>query len=110
MLVLYHYTTKTALQSILSSQELLPSTRATSPSDVRYGNGQYLTDIKPGTMISAEIARRLLRVPFARHRFTHYLEIEVSGLRVIQGRPGVYVIPNNKPLPLQGRIVSSGAN
>jgi hypothetical protein len=31
-----------------------------------------------------------------------------SGLGAVQGRPGVYVIPNETPLDLTGRILNSG--
>jgi hypothetical protein len=34
----------------------------------------------------------------------------VSGLNVIEGRAGVYLIPNEGPLDLTGRIVNSGGN
>ena len=108
MPILYHYTTKAALASILSSQELLASTAATSSKDVRYGDGQYLTDIAPGTMTPAQLSRHLLGHPFGGHRFTHYLAIEVSGLKIVQCRVRVFVIPNQRPLDLRGRITSSG--
>jgi hypothetical protein len=36
------------------------------------------------------------------------LQIDVSGLNVVQGRAGVFVIPNTGPLDLAGRIVSWG--
>jgi filamentous hemagglutinin len=38
------------------------------------------------------------------------VEIDVSGLNVIEGRPGVIVIPNEGSLDLTGRIVSSGGD
>jgi hypothetical protein len=43
--------------------------------------------------------------PFWVSRFTNFVEIDVSGLNVIEGRAGVY-IPNEGPLDLTGRIVS----
>jgi hypothetical protein len=52
--------------------------------------------------------RALIGNPFQGARFTHYIGIDVRGLNVVQGRPGVYVIPGNDPLSLAGRIVSSG--
>jgi len=39
---------------------------------------------------------------------TGYVEIDASGLGAIQGRMGVYVIPNEVPLNLTGRLLSSG--
>lgn len=110
MPVLYHYTDPAGLRGILASGKLHPSTAATSPRDVRYGDGQYLTDIEPGTMTAAQLSRVLIGHPFQGRRFTHYVAIEVAGLTVIQGRPGVFVIPNDHPLDLTGRVVRSGAN
>ncbi|WP_203218224.1 HYD1 signature containing ADP-ribosyltransferase family protein [Nocardia brasiliensis] len=43
-------------------------------------------------------------------QFSHFLEIDVTGLTVVQGRPGVFVVPNTEPLDLSGRIVRSGRN
>src|SRR5437588_12537108 len=98
MPVLFHYTDEAGLQGILSSGQLLPSTMASSPSDVRYGEGQYLTDIEPGTMTSAQLSRRLIGHPFRARRFTHFLAVEITGLTAVEGRPGVFVIPNTGPL------------
>ena len=47
--------------------------------------------------------------PFQGQRYSNFIEIDVSGLNVIQGRNGVFVIPNETPLDLTGRIISSGA-
>jgi hypothetical protein len=38
------------------------------------------------------------------------VEIDVSGLNVVEGRAGVFVIPNEGPLDLSGRIVGRGPN
>ena len=46
--------------------------------------------------------------PWQGQKYTHYVEINVTGLNVVQGRPGVFVIPNNEPLDLVGRIVGGG--
>jgi hypothetical protein len=81
-----------------------------NPKDVRYGNGQYLSDIKPGTKTSSQLSRAFLTNPWQGARFTHFVEIDVSGLIVKEGRPGVFVIRNNKSLDLTGRIVSWGRN
>ena len=110
MPVLFHYTDRAGLQGILSSGQLRPSTAATSARDVRYGDGQYLTDIEPGTMSGAQVSRVLIGHPFQGRRFTHYVAIDATGLNVIPGRPGVFVIPNNQPLDITGRVVRSGAN
>jgi hypothetical protein len=50
----------------------------------------------------------LVRNHHEAEKFTHYLEINPDGLNVIKGRSGVYVIPNEVPLDLNNRIISSG--
>jgi hypothetical protein len=110
MPVLFHYTDAAALQAILSTEQLLPSTGAHSPNDVRYCDGQYLTDIEPGTMTGAQLSRRLLGHPFQGRRFTHYLALDIARLKVVEGRPNVWIIPNTMPLDIGGRVVRSGSN
>jgi hypothetical protein len=105
---LYHYTDEAGLSGILNEGKLNPSLRATNPNDVRYGNGQYLSDIPPGTIKPNELSKAFINNPWQGRKFTHYLEIDPGGLNVLQGRPGVYVVPNETPLNLNGRIVSSG--
>ena len=107
---LYHYTNETGHDGILDSQELNPSLRENNPKDARYGDGQYLTDIEPGTKTLGQLSSAFLRVPWAGQKFTHFIEIDITGLTVVQGRPGVFVIPNNGPLDLSGRIIRSGRN
>ncbi|MFD5552232.1 HYD1 signature containing ADP-ribosyltransferase family protein [Streptomyces sp. NPDC127068] len=107
---LYHYTNETGHDGITASGAMRPSLKANNPKDARYGDGQYLTDIQPGTKTLGQLSAAFLRVPWAGRKFTHYLEIDVSGLNVLEGRPGVFVIPNSGPLDLTGRIRSSGRN
>ena len=105
---LFHYTDEAGHTGILDSEALNPSLKALNPKDARYGNGQYLSDIVPGTKTPAQLSREFLGIPFQGSRFTHYVEIDVSGLNVVEGRAGVFVIPNEGPLDLGGRIVGSG--
>lgn len=49
---LYHYTDEAGLDGIVSSGELRPSLGSVNPNDDRYGNGQYVSDIVPGTRAS----------------------------------------------------------
>ena len=107
---LFHYTDEAGMNGILESGELNPSLRSVNPSDARYGNGQYLSDVKPGTMSCAQLSRCFIGQPFQASRFTNYVEINVDGLNVVEGRTGVFVVPGETPLDLSGRIVSSGAN
>jgi len=105
---LYHYTNEAGMQGILDSETLNPSLKSINPNDVRYGNGQYLSDIAPGTMSPAQLSRAFINNPFQGARYTNFIEIDTTGLNVIQGRPGVYVVPNEVPLDLSGRITNSG--
>ena len=109
MQTLFHYTDELGLEGITQSQRLNPSLKALNPNDVRYGNGQYLSDFVPGTKTPAQLSREFLGQPFQGQRYSNFIEIDVSGLNVIQGRNGVFVIPNETPLDLSGRIISSGA-
>jgi hypothetical protein len=44
-------------------------------------------------MTSNQLSRTLLGAPFWGLRFTSFVEIDVSGLNVVEGRAGVFVIP-----------------
>jgi hypothetical protein len=105
---LYHYTDEFSLEAILSSKRLNASTKAANPKDVRYGNGQYFSDILPGSKTPAQLSRSFLNHPFAGDKFTHYLEIDVSQLKILQGRSGVFVNPSDVPLNITDLIVSFG--
>jgi HYD1 signature containing ADP-ribosyltransferase len=105
---LYHYTDETGHNSILEGKKLNPSLKAVRPRDVKFGNGQYLTDIPPGTMSPRDLSQALVNNSHQGGKFTHYLEINSDGLHVVKGREGVYVIPNEVPLDLNNRIVGSG--
>lgn len=107
-MILFHYTDDAGLRGILSSMTINPSTAARNPGDVRYGDGQYFSDVEPGTKTPSQLSREFLGLPFLGRRFTHYLAIEADGLSFIEGRPGVFVIPGDRPLDVNGRILTSG--
>ncbi|WP_435015440.1 HYD1 signature containing ADP-ribosyltransferase family protein [Tundrisphaera sp. TA3] len=109
-MILYHYTDAKGMRAILESGRLLASTAAANPQDVRYGDGQYLSNVVPGTKTPAQLSRESLNQPFQGRKFTHYIAIEVEGLELIWGRPGVCVIPNVRPLELGRRLVGFGEN
>jgi len=98
------------MNGILQTGQLFPSLKRSSPRDVRYGEGQYFSDLCPGRLTGAGLSRRLLGNPFQARRFTHFLEVDVQGLTVVKGRAGVFVIPNREPLVLAGRLLRSGRN
>ena len=106
-LTLYHYTNEKGLNGIVNSNKLNPSLKANNLKDARHGNGQYLTDIAPNNTTPTKLAKKLINVP-NKYKFTHYIEINVSGLNIIKGRNGVYVILNEEALDLTGRIISTG--
>ncbi|WP_373286885.1 HYD1 signature containing ADP-ribosyltransferase family protein [Thermopolyspora flexuosa] len=108
--ILWHYTREENLASILKTRELRPSLRSRWSRDARYGDGQYLTDIPPGTMPGSRLAFYLVRRPEEAWRFTHYLGLDVTGLVVVRCRRHVYRIPGHEPLDLKGRIVMWGVN
>ncbi|MFI6502409.1 HYD1 signature containing ADP-ribosyltransferase family protein [Nonomuraea typhae] len=110
MQTLWHYTSETNLAGILRTRKLNPSLKAHNPRDARYGDGQYLSDVRPGTKTSSQLASLFVRVPYARQRFTHYVEIDVAELKVECCREHVFLVPGREPLDLDGRIVSWGLN
>jgi hypothetical protein len=106
---LFHYTTEAGLSEILSSQVLYPSVRSQNPRDARYGDGQYLSDLPPGTKTPGQLAYLFLNDPRGWKRFVCFLEIDVDGLTVALVKPHVYLIPNTQNLDLIHRIVSHGS-
>lgn len=107
--ILYHYTNEAGMNGIIKSGNLRPSLKALNPKDVRYGEGQYLTDIMPGTKTARQLSSSFIRVPNP-YKYTHYVGINVTGLNVQMGRDAVYVIPNTKVLDISKRIVNYGKN
>ncbi|MDQ0930927.1 HYD1 signature containing ADP-ribosyltransferase family protein [Streptomyces turgidiscabies] len=105
--VLHHYTNEAGHDGILASQELRPSTQAANPNDAKFGDGQYLTDIQPGTKRAGQLSAAFYRVPWLGRKVSHYVSIDVSGLDVHKGREGVFYVLNSEPLDLAGRIVGS---
>lgn len=107
-MILDHYTDRAGLDGILRSSSLNPSTASRNPQDVQYGDGQYFSDVVPGSLSPLQLSRLFLGFPFQDRRYTHYVAVNVEGLSWIEGRPGVFVVPNDRPLDLVGRIVGSG--
>jgi len=101
--VLYHYTSEAGYEGILASGNLRPSIGFLN---ARYGPGQYLTDLAPGTVSSAKLGWKLFGNPFAGKNYPKCIAVDVSGLTVKQGRSGVYVVPGTTPLPIGGRLTT----
>jgi HYD1 signature containing ADP-ribosyltransferase len=86
----------------------------------------YVTDIAPervlpgskatigperlaqGFMSRWQLSARLFTTPWKASGLTHFLEIDVSGLNVLNPRPGTYLIPGETALDLTGRITRGG--
>jgi RHS repeat-associated protein len=107
---LYHYTNEKGYSGILESGELRASLKEYNSKDARFGDGQYLSDIEPGMKTPGQLSYAFVRVPWAGHKFSYFIEVDVRGLEVMRSveRPDVYVIPNQGSLDLSGRIVSHG--
>ncbi|WP_371861562.1 HYD1 signature containing ADP-ribosyltransferase family protein [Pseudoduganella armeniaca] len=85
---LYHYTNELGMRGIVDSKRLNPSLKSINPNDVRYGHGQYLSDIVPGSKTPAQLSKAFINNPFQGARYSHFVEIDVTTLNVVQGRPG----------------------
>lgn len=79
------------MNGIVESKKWNPSLKANNPKDVRYGNGQYLSDIRPETTKPTSLAAKFIRRP-NRYKYTHYAEIDMTGLKVIQESPCKYIM------------------
>lgn len=102
---LIHYTNKEGYQQILETETLNPSIGA---KNARYGEGQYLTNLKAKDYTAGQISRRLYGVPWNTRKVGYFLEIDVKGLNVIQNNPNNFLIPGKNSLNLHGRIINSG--
>ena len=105
--ILYHYTNQSGMEGILQTKVIKPSLKELNSKDVRYRNGQYLSDIVPGTKTPSQLGRQFINVP-NKHKYTHYIAIDVSGLDVIKGRDGVFVVRGATDLDISDRMVGSG--
>jgi HYD1 signature containing ADP-ribosyltransferase len=108
MRILYHYTSEAGYTSIKTSHVIWPSLRANNPKDARYGDGQYLSDIRPGTKTKGQLSMIFFGVPWCGKRFSHFFGLNVSGLEVTFGRSHVYVVKNSGNLSIKDRIVQHG--
>jgi len=108
--ILYHYTDDEGLAGILATQSLKPSLKSRNPKDARIGDGQYVSDIMPGTKTNNQLSRVFINNPFQGKKFKNFIAINVKGLPLIKGRDGVYLIPNSSSLSIFGRIEAIGVN
>ena len=109
-MVLQHYTSASGRMGILREKAIWPSLRANNPKDARFGDGQYLSDIAPGSKRPGQLSRIFLGMPFAGRKFTDYVSIETEGLNVFFCRESVFLIRNSTALDISSRLVTHGKN
>ncbi|WP_374203168.1 HYD1 signature containing ADP-ribosyltransferase family protein [Streptomyces sp. MBT84] len=66
------------MYGIAGSKKLNASTEEASPKGAHYGDGQYRSDIAPGTKTCGQLSRCFLGHPFSGRRFTKSLSHVVS--------------------------------
>lgn len=113
------------MKGITDSGELWASS---GPVHARFGPGQYLSDITPGQIggrtmadltpeqvAAGQISRNQLvarlfgrPTPWGVSRTSNWVEIDVTGLDLLNPRPGTWLIPGESPLDVTGRILGSG--
>ena len=86
-----------------------PSLKANNPKDARFGDGQYLSDVKPGTLNNYQLGRKFIGIP-NQYKFRNYIGLDTTNLNLIRGRDGVYLNPSGQPLDVSNRIKSYGKN
>ena len=77
-----------------------------------YGSGQYLTDLAPeevGKGGLKGLSQQLFGQTNVAWKLTHYVEVNVEGLNIIEGRANVFLVPGNSPLDIAQRIVRFGS-
>jgi hypothetical protein len=106
----HHYTSQPGYEGILNSKKINPSLKGDHSKDVRFGEGQYISDIKPCTKRPRQLSMIFFGIPWAGHRFTHYVSIDATGLDVLCGRQNVFLIKNAQPLDISERLRGHGTN
>jgi len=109
---LFHYTSDQGLKGILTSGKINPSTISQNAKDARIGDGQYFSDVVPGTKTSNQLSKSFYNDPRLGNRLKNYVEISTKGIDIAASadRPGVYLIPNLEPLEILSRIINYGKN
>lgn len=59
------------MEEIIDSQQLNPSLKANNPKDCFYGEGQYLSDIVPGTKTPTQLSRIFTNNSFHGNKYSH---------------------------------------
>jgi HYD1 signature containing ADP-ribosyltransferase len=123
---LYHYTTEYGLLAIMESRILRPSLDRGDNTDVKYGEGQYFTNIPPDIIICEsrsqmtstqvesgqislrQLAGRIMAGTLTLDRFYYFLELDVSGLIIDYTDPYIYLHRSKTNLDVSNLIIRSG--
>ncbi len=108
--IMHHYTNENEGKGIVESKLMNPSLRANNPKDARFAGGQYISDIVLGTKKLSQFSQIFFGLPWARHRFTHQISLDVSGLDVIFSRTNVYLILHSEPLDISDVLLGYGSH
>ncbi len=108
--VLYHYGRNDKIAYITLFEVMPFSNEQENPQRARYGNGVYFTDIAPGSMSVAQIARALYGAPFVNIQLDveAWVAVNVEGFNITNPRAHVYLVPTNSDLLITGRVQGSG--
>jgi len=106
----YHYGTGDKINYILMTQTIPVSDAEENSKRARYGSGVYFTDIVPGSITKAQIARALYGSPHLGNQahVEAWVEVDLSGLAVIYNGPHNYLVRTLGDLSVVGRITRSG--
>ena len=125
---LYHYTTKFGLIAIIESKVLYPSLDRGDGTDIKYGEGQYFTNISPdiidcmsqsqmtstqiesGQISLIQLAGRIMAGTLTLDRFYYFIELNVSELIIDQtDNPYTFIRKSKVDLDISNLIIRSGA-
>ncbi len=109
---LYHYTSGKGLKGITDMEALKVSKPIVGKKNAVDGAGIYLTSLAPSAGLTpGQLSRRFKKTPSFWGQFTHYVEVDVTGLgaRVSKEGKGAFFIPSEEEFfNIAGRILSSG--
>jgi RHS repeat-associated protein len=110
-LIYYHYGTASKVAFIVTTETIPFSDASANPKRARYGSGVYFTDIAPGSISKAQIARALYGNPFpsTQKSVEAWVAVDLKGLQVTNPRNHVYLVQTTADFPISGRLINSGA-
>jgi len=108
--ILYHYGRNEKIAYINLFKVIPFSDELENPKRAKYGSGVYFTDIAPGSMSMAQIAKALYGAPFVNFQLDveAWVAVNVAGFDITNPRAHVYLVSTNADLPISDRIEGSG--